>query len=105
MDAQKVFEMATIEGAVALGLDQEVGSIEAGKKADITILDLNNIWNPYGEEDLYSTFVYSGSPENVSSVFVDGRCLYRNREHTTLDSQEVLVNAREELRLLLQRVG
>lgn len=105
MDAQKVFEMATIEGAVALGLDQEVGSIEAGKKADITILDLNNIWNPYGEEDLYSTIVYSGSPENVSSVFVDGRCLYRNREHTTLDSQEVLVNAREELRLLLQRVG
>ena len=104
MEARKVFEMATLEGAVALGLQQEVGSIEAGKKADISLLDIDTIWNPYGREDIYSTIVYSGSPENVTSVFVDGRCLYKNREHSTLDSKEVVASAREELRLLLQRV-
>lgn len=104
MGARKVFEMATLEGAVALGLDQEVGSIEAGKKADIVVLDVDKIWSPYGEADVYSTIVYSGSPENVTSVFVDGRCLYKNREHQTLDASDIVVQAREELRLLQQRI-
>lgn len=104
MDAQRVFEMATLEGAVALGLVHEIGSIEAGKKADIAILDVDKIWNPYGSADIYSTIVYSGDPENVTTVYVDGRCLYRKREHQTLDASDVVVNAKKELRLLLQRV-
>jgi cytosine/adenosine deaminase-related metal-dependent hydrolase len=105
MHAQTVFEMATIGGAVALGLESEIGSIEPGKKADIVLLDIEQPWNPYGEADLYSTIVYSGSPENVHSVLVDGRWLYRNREHVTLDCSHAMLSAKNELRLLLQRVN
>jgi cytosine/adenosine deaminase-related metal-dependent hydrolase len=105
MNAQTVFEMATLGGAAALGLEREVGSIEAGKKADIVLLDLAQVWNPYGSSDIYSTIVYSGSPDNVHSVLVDGRWLYRNREYLTLDESTVIVKAQDELRLLLQRVN
>jgi 5-methylthioadenosine/S-adenosylhomocysteine deaminase len=81
-----------------------VGSLEAGKKADLVLLDLDRVWNPYGGNDLYSAIVYSGTPENVHSVMADGWWVYRDRHHTTLDAPLVVENAREELRLLLQRV-
>jgi 5-methylthioadenosine/S-adenosylhomocysteine deaminase len=104
MNAQLVFELATRNGAEALGMSSDIGSIEAGKKADIVLLDLDREWNPYGSNDLYSVIVYSGTPENVHGVLVDGRWVYRNKEHTTVDALRVVRNAREELRLLLQRV-
>jgi cytosine/adenosine deaminase-related metal-dependent hydrolase len=104
MTAQTVFEMATRSGAAALGLENTIGSIEAGKKADIVLLDLERVWNPYQSTDVYSTIVYSGSPENVDSVLVDGRWLYRNREHTTLDLPQVVNGATRELQRLLERV-
>jgi cytosine/adenosine deaminase-related metal-dependent hydrolase len=105
MNAQTVFEMATRGGAAALGLEPDIGSIEPGKKADIVLVDLENVWNPYGAADVYSTIVYSGSPDNVHSVLVDGRWLYRNREHTMLDQARVVRNATHELHLLLERVN
>lgn len=105
MNAQTMFEMATLGGAVALGLEREVGSIEPGKKADIVLLDVERSWNPYGPSDIYSSIVYTGSPENVHSVLVDGRWLYRNGEHQTIDTSLVVADAQEALRLLLQRVN
>ncbi|MEK9137760.1 MAG: amidohydrolase family protein, partial [Bacteroidota bacterium] len=107
MNAQTVFEMATVGGATALGLEQDIGSIEAGKMADLVLLDMNNSWNPLGldgEDRVYSSIVYSGSPENVHSVLVDGRWLYKKRDHTTLDVGRAVSSAKDELRLLLQRV-
>jgi 5-methylthioadenosine/S-adenosylhomocysteine deaminase len=105
MNAQTVFEMATRNGAAALGLESDIGSIEPGKKADIVLLDINQPWNPYETTDVYSSIVYSGSPENVHSVLVDGRWVYKHKQHTTLDSSRVVSDARDELRLLLQRAN
>jgi cytosine/adenosine deaminase-related metal-dependent hydrolase len=105
MNAQTIFEMATRNGALALGLESDIGSIEAGKKADVVLLDMNQPWNPYDSSDVYSSIVYCGAPENVHSVLVDGKWLYRNKQHTTLDSSHVVCNAKDELRLLLQRVN
>jgi 5-methylthioadenosine/S-adenosylhomocysteine deaminase len=105
MRAQTVLEMATLGGAAALGLEKEVGSIEPGKKADVLLLDIEQPWNPYETSDVYSSIVYSGSPENVESVLVDGRWLYKKGEHSTLDSSRVVSSAREQLRLLLQRTN
>jgi cytosine/adenosine deaminase-related metal-dependent hydrolase len=105
MNAQTVFEMATRNGAAALGLENDIGSIEPGKKADVVLLDINQPWNPYETTDVYSSIVYTGSPENVHSVLVDGRWLYRSKQHVTLDSSRAVSNARDELRLLLQRVN
>jgi cytosine/adenosine deaminase-related metal-dependent hydrolase len=105
MTARAVFEMATVGGAVALGLERETGSIEPGKKGDIVLLDLEQVWNPYEAADVYSGIVYSGSAENVHSVLVDGRWIYRNKEHTSIDQSRAVNNAKNELRLLLQRVS
>ncbi|MDH3252031.1 MAG: 5'-deoxyadenosine deaminase [Ignavibacteria bacterium] len=107
MDAFTVFEMATLGGAAALSLSDEVGSIEAGKKADIALLDLTGVWNPYTEQNadtVYSTIVYSGSAENVRSVMIDGIWVYSSGMHETLDEEAVKKSARHELQQLLGRM-
>lgn len=104
MPAQEVFEMATLRGAKALGLEKEIGSIEIGKKADIVLLDLHNVWNPVGK-DLISSIVYSSGPENVDSVMIDGKWVYRKGEYPGIDKERVFVEGRGELDKLLARVG
>ncbi|MDP2208902.1 MAG: 5'-deoxyadenosine deaminase [Bacteroidota bacterium] len=107
MPAKTVFEMATIGGAKALGLENEIGSIEVGKKADIVLLDLNNFWNPLIQDDaddLYTTIVYSAEPINVDSVMIDGKWVYRKKEFAGIDEELILSNARNELKKLLDRI-
>lgn len=107
MPVKTIFEMATIGGAKALGLDKEIGSIEAGKKADIVLLDLQSIWNPLIQdeaENLYSTIVYSANPSNVDSVMIDGKWVFRKKDFTGIDENLVLSNARNELKKLLKRI-
>ena len=104
LPAQTVFEMATLGGAIALGIERETGSIEQGKKADIVLLDIEQAWNPYETADVYSSIVYTGSAENVHSVLVDGKWLYRNGQHTLIDQPRAVHDAGLELRRLLQRV-
>jgi cytosine/adenosine deaminase-related metal-dependent hydrolase len=107
MSARTVFELATLGGAAALGLEDELGSLEPGKKADIVLLDLDQSWNPFGgtEEMIYSSCVYSGSPSNVHSVMVDGRWLFRDGVLRTFDEQETNRGARKEARALLERIS
>ncbi len=107
MDAGAVFEMATLGGAASLGIAHEVGSLEAGKKADIVLLDVQRLWNPYAAQQsdgLYSAIVYSGTPENVHSVMIDGKWVYRNRRHLTLDEEQLRQQAAKELERLLKRL-
>ncbi|MGB2958578.1 MAG: amidohydrolase family protein [Bacteroidota bacterium] len=107
MSAHTVLEMATLGGAAALGLSDEIGSIEPGKKADITFLDLNRVWNPcHGKsyDDICSAIVYSGTPENVHSVLVDGEWLYREGNHLRLSERAVYERAGTELGHLLNRL-
>ena len=81
-----ILEMATLGGARALGLEREIGSLEAGKKADLISLDLEEIgWTPAGGQDVYTALVYSVSGMHVRDVMVNGRWLYRNNTWTTLD--------------------
>ena len=88
----------------ALGLERETGSLEPGKKADLALLDLGRLWNPALETDPYSSIVYSGTPENVRYVMIDGAWVYRDGVHVTLRAGAVAASARKELRLLLDRV-
>ncbi len=107
MPAKTVFEMATINGAKALGLEKEIGSIEVGKKADIVLLDLNNFWNPLIQDEadnLYTTIVYSAEPTNVDSVMIDGKWVYRKKGFTQIDESLILSDARNELKKLLDRI-
>jgi 5-methylthioadenosine/S-adenosylhomocysteine deaminase len=107
LPAPEVFAMGTLAGAFTLGLGQEIGSIDAGKKADIVLMDVSRLWNPsvdIGSNDIYSTIVYSCSPANVHSVMVDGRWLMRDGTLTFLDEERLVHDAKEELRKLLSRV-
>ncbi len=107
MGARTVLEMATLGGAATLGLSEAIGSIEPGKRADITLLDLNRVWNPChgsGYDELCSTIVYSCTPENVHSVVIDGEWLYRDGHHVRLDERVVYERAGAELGDLLNRL-
>lgn len=107
MPAKQVFEMATIEGAKALGLDDQIGSLEVGKKADFIGLNLNRIWNPLlleTDPSIYSAIVYSSQKENVSDVWIDGRIIKKDGELAGVDSHELLHNSRKELKKLLNRL-
>ncbi|MGD9039170.1 MAG: amidohydrolase [Desulfobacteraceae bacterium] len=89
MDATTVLKMATSWGASLLGLEKEIGTLEAGKKADIIIVDLNSphlvpLYNPL------STIVYSASGADVRDVIVNGRILLRDRTFLTLDPDEII---------------
>jgi 5-methylthioadenosine/S-adenosylhomocysteine deaminase len=106
MDAQTVFRLATIEGARALHINNETGSIEAGKKADLVLLDLNKVEMPYTDDEntAYSKIVYSASANNVHSVIIDGKWVVKDRFSNKYDSKEVVNNAKSELNNLLQRL-
>jgi len=99
--ARQVLEMATLGGARALGLDREIGSLEAGKKADLISLDMDSIgWAPRNGQDLYTALVYSQSGLNMRDVMVDGEWLLRDAAWTTLDylgARRELEEARAEL--------
>lgn len=105
LDAKTVFRLATIEGAKALHIEKETGSIEAGKKADIVLLDLNDYDLPYSDEaDVYSKIVFSASSKNVHSVMIDGKWVVKNKTSQIYDHSEIINSARRELKNLLRRV-
>ncbi|MBS4027234.1 MAG: 5'-deoxyadenosine deaminase [Ignavibacteriales bacterium] len=104
MPAEQVFELATINGAKALSLEKEIGSLEVGKKADLVLLNLNNVWNGSANfSSYYSNIVYSATSENVDSVMIDGKWILRNREFATLDEEKIVDNGKQELQKLLNR--
>ncbi len=104
MPAATLFRMATMGGARALSMEQEIGSIEVGKKADLVLLDLNGVWNPLAG-DIYSSIVYSSRPENVDSVMIDGKWVYRKKEFVGLDADALVRDGKNELAALMKRAG
>jgi len=104
MPPERVLEMATLHGARALGLEDEIGSLEPGKRADMVIFDLDlPEWRPL--LDPVSTLVYSASAASVRTVVVDGRVLLDNRRVTTVDEREILVRAERLSGPYLARAG
>jgi cytosine/adenosine deaminase-related metal-dependent hydrolase len=106
MDAKTVFKLATIEGAKALHLQSEIGSIEVGKKADLALLDLSTNTHSIldSEESVYSDIVYSSSSESVNSVMVEGDWKVLNKKSLLYDQHELNQKSKEELKKLLNRV-
>ena len=100
----KTLEMVTIDAARALGRSHEIGSVEAGKKADLTLLDLFKPHTYPLQMPLYRT-VYFANGNDVDTVIVDGKILMRNREVSTVDEHAVLERAARESQLALERSG
>ena len=99
MDAITVFRLATIEGAKALHIENEVGSIEVGKKADLVLLDLEKADQPIhlSDEQIYSSIVYSASKENVKAVMIDGELVMDDGRCLMYDEDELVGKGKEEL--------
>ena len=93
LPAAQVFEMATMGGARVLGLENKIGSIEAGKKADLIVVKLGE---PHAAPmyDVYSQLVYALKGSDVTDVMVNGRLVVRQRAVLTLRRAEILDRAR-----------
>jgi len=89
LSAKEVFKMATINGARALGLDNKIGSIEVGKFADMVVIDLKRTLQSHPFHDVYSMIVYALDPSSITDVIVNGKWVYKDREFTTLDIDEI----------------
>jgi 5-methylthioadenosine/S-adenosylhomocysteine deaminase len=94
LSAKQSFEMATLGGARALGMEKEIGSLETGKHADLISLDLDSP-NAVPMYDVYSQIVYAMKGSNVMDVIVNGREVVRDKRCLTLDQAAIIAKARE----------
>jgi 5-methylthioadenosine/S-adenosylhomocysteine deaminase len=92
LPTETVLRMATIDGARALGLEKQVGSLEIGKKADIILIDFEK---PHltPQHNLYANIVYSARGSDVDTVIVDGKILMEKRKVRTAKEKEVMERA------------
>src|SRR5437764_6063645 len=102
--AEEAFEMATIRGARALHLDEEIGSIEKGKRADLVIVDLDDL-NQTPWYNIYSDLVYATKADDVRTVIIEGRVVMRDRRLLTLNEETIKADARRYRERIVQSVG
>jgi 5-methylthioadenosine/S-adenosylhomocysteine deaminase len=89
MDSETVMRMATMEGAKTLGLENEIGSIEIGKKADLAFIRLDQIYTiPFN--NIYSKLVYSTPSSAVEYLMIDGNWVVKNRSLVYYDIDEII---------------
>ncbi len=107
--AGDALRMITINGAKALSMENEIGSLEKGKKADIISLDIKSAnMNPLHritQSNVYSAIVYSASGSDVSDVMVDGRLLMRDKELICLDREEIIRESHKAAEEVLMKSG
>ncbi len=102
--ATQALRMATIDGARALGMQTQIGSLEVGKKADLVLWDLDHPdWVPYG--DPVSALVWSVSTASVHETWVNGRACYRDGRVVGIDEKALHAEARSRAEDIRQRAG
>ncbi|MCL4561922.1 MAG: amidohydrolase [Chloroflexi bacterium] len=101
---QTLFKMPTIYSAAALQLQDEVGTLEVGKKADIVLLN----WNQphfHPAQRLFPMLVMVAGPRDVNDVIIDGQVVVKDRRHQLVDEEEVMAKADECLQNILRRAS
>ncbi len=94
LGAKAVVEMATIEGARALHMEKEIGSVETGKKADLILIGLDAP-NAVPMYDVYAQLAYALKGSDVETVIIGGRVVMRDRKLLTVDEPSVIAKAKE----------
>jgi 5-methylthioadenosine/S-adenosylhomocysteine deaminase len=104
--ARTAFELATICGSKALGLDREIGSIQKGKRADIILVDLNSPrFFPVIKESVFAHLVYAARGEDVDTVIVNGKILMQGKKIKIKGVPEDLADrAQQEAEKLVQEL-
>ena len=105
LPAGRVLRMATIDGARALSLESEIGSLEAGKRADVIIVDLGQPHSSPQQHEVVSSLVYSAIASDVLTTIIDGQVVMRDGELLTLDESVVIEEANREAEGLRVRAG
>ncbi len=104
MPPERVLEMATLGGARALGLEAELGSLEEGKRADITVVDLSDLHStPSNPKDVLSPLVYAARSTDVVHVLIEGKPVLKDGVLLTLDAAAVASQARQQAERVTSR--
>lgn len=104
LNARDVVEMATIDGAKALHMEKEIGSLEKGKKADVVLIGLDE---PHAAPmyEVYSQLVYALKASDVETVVIGGRVVMRDRKVLTVNESETVAKAREYRKKVAESLG
>lgn len=104
MPAEQVFSMMTLGGARAAGLESEVGSLEAGKRADLVMIrrDKLHAWPPVRGNEV-GQIVYAHRADDVDTVLIDGQVLLRGGEFTAWDEKELFAEVHMQQQAILER--
>ena len=98
----EAFQMMTQNGARALGMGEQLGSLAAGKLADIVLLRIDTVNYEPSRHPLHTVMMVASS-QDVSDVIIGGRVLLRNGRFTNLDEEKILFEVKKQLQLLLNR--
>src|SRR6202047_2393100 len=104
LNAQSVVEMATIDGARALHMEKEIGSLEKGKRADLVLIGLDEP-NAVPMYDVYAQIAYALKASDVQTVMIGGRVVMRDRKLLTVDEQAAIAKAREYKKTIAASLG
>jgi cytosine/adenosine deaminase-related metal-dependent hydrolase len=102
--AAQAIEMATINGAKAIMADRVVGSLEAGKRADVILIDTHKP-HIYPVYDPVSVVAWAANGSDVDTVLIDGQVVMRHREVLTLDEAQILADAQARSHKILEQAG
>lgn len=104
LTAKELIKMVTLGGAKALQLEDKIGTIEAGKKADIILIDIDK---PHilPTHNILKTLVGAVGAHDVNDVIIDGKLVMKNREVLTLDEEEILYNSKRRMESITSRAG
>ncbi len=105
LPAARALRMATIDGARALGLDGEIGSLEPGKRADVIVVNLETVHSSPTDSKVTSALVYSSGPSDISAAIIDGEVVMRDGRLLNLNERSVIEDANREASGLLERAG
>ncbi len=106
MPAETVFEMATLGGARAMGKENDLGSIEVGKLADLVIVNQESMHNaPWEAGDIVSQLVYSATSADVQTTIIDGKIVMKDRQLLTINENETLQEANRIIKKQIQAAG
>ena len=102
--SRKALRMATIDGARALGWDNEIGSLETGKKADFVLFNLRDTeWIPYANP--VNAMVWSASPRSILETWVNGKVLFRDGKVLNVDEDSLYEEARDRAVRIIRDAG
>ena len=102
---EQALEMATIDAARALGMDDQIGSLEPGKLADVIVVSVSGTnWIPMHDFSIVPNLVYSGDGGDVETVIINGALVMESREIKTVDVSDVAARAQRAAEEIVERL-